>query len=120
MSVLLNSPSSGQSEVLETLHYQGAIASGVQLFRLGPMVSHRWKFDEDREGSDPQFEADLLTVLAALQTAGLVVGRNDRIGSAVDLSAAPPKTTRVVLTGAGRVKARAPRPRPRTDPFRSH
>lgn len=117
MNRLVNSPSSGLSEVLETLHYQGALTSGVQIFRLGPMVSHRWKADENREGSDPQFEADILTVLAALATAGYIVGHNDKTGAVVDLTASPASTTRVVLTGAGRVQARAPRPRPVVDPW---
>lgn len=113
MGALLNTPSTGQSEVLETLHYLGAIGSGVQLDRLGPIVSHRWVADEDREGSDTTFEADILTVVGALQTAGYVVGRNDLTGATVDLTSSPPATTRVVLTGAGRVQGRAPRPRPR-------
>lgn len=114
MSRLINTPSSGESEVLETLHFQGAIASGVQIFRLGPMVSHRWKSDEDTEGSDPQFEADILTVLASLATKGYVVGRVDLSGATVDLtSGTPASTTRVVLTGSGRVQGRHPRPRPR-------
>lgn len=111
---LISTPSSGLSEVLETLHYQGALSSGVQLFRVGPMVSHRWMAGEDRQGSDAQFETDILTVLAALQTAGLVIGRNDTTGGTVDLtSGTPAGTTRIVLTGTGRVAARAPRPRPR-------
>jgi hypothetical protein len=119
MGRLINSPSGGQSEVLETLHFQGAISSGVQIFRLGPMVSHRWKGDEDREGSDAQFEADILTILAELQTAGYVVGHADATGNVVDLtSGTPPSTTRIVLTGAGRVQARHPRPRPVADPWR--
>lgn len=112
---LTASPSGGQSEVLETLHYQGALTSGVQLFRLGPMVSNRYTADEDREGSDPQLEADVVTVLASLQTAGYVVGQNDQTGVVVDLTVGtPPGTTRVVLTGAGRAQARHARPRPRS------
>lgn len=114
MGALLTTPSGGQSEVLETLHYQGALASGVQVFRLGPMVSHRWMGDEDTEGSDPTFEADIVTVLAALQTAGFVVGHNDQTGGVVDLTAGTPAgTTRVVLTPAGRADARHARPRAR-------
>ena len=112
MGVLLNTPSSGQSEVLETLRYEGAIGGGVPIYRLGPMVSHRWGGDEDREGSDPTFEADIITVLGELQTAGFVTGHNASTGNAVDLTAAPPTTTYVVLTGAGRADARHPRPRP--------
>jgi hypothetical protein len=112
MGSLLDTPSGGQSEVLETLHYEGAISAGVQVFRVGPMVSHRWMGDEDTEGSDPTFEADTLTVLAALQTAGFVVAHADATGIVVDLTAAPPETTRVRLTGLGRATARAPRPRP--------
>lgn len=112
MGALLLTPSNGKSEVLETLRYQGAIAAGVKIVNLGPMVSHRWQGDEGSEGSDTTFEADILTVLVALQTAGYVIGRNDSTGATVDLSSTPPKTTRVVLTGAGRHAARAPRPRP--------
>lgn len=114
MGELLNTPSGGQSEVLETLHYQGAIHAGVMLFRLGPMVSARWMGDEDTEDSDPVFEADLVTVLAALQAADDVVGHNDQTGAVVDLSAGTPApTTRITLTGQGRLAARHARPRPR-------
>jgi hypothetical protein len=112
MGVLLNTPSGGQSEVLETLHYEGAIGAGIPIYRLGPMVSHRWGGDEDREGSDPTFEADIITVLGELQTAGYVTGHNGVSGNVVDLTAAPPPTTYVVLTGGGRADARHPRPRP--------
>lgn len=109
---LINSPSGGQSEVLETLHYQGAIHSGIQLSRLGPMVSHRYGGDEDREGSDAQWETDILTVVGQLQGLGYVVGQ-DANGNNADLTASPPSTTRVALTGAGRAQGRHPRPRPR-------
>jgi hypothetical protein len=113
MGLLTSSPSGGQSEVLETLHYQGAITNGIPLFRVGPMVSHRYGGDEDREGSDPQFEADVLTVLASLQTADFVVGY-DSNGNPVDLTVGtPPGSTRIALTGAGRAQARHARPRPR-------
>lgn len=112
MGALLNTPSSGQSEVLETLHYEGAIAAGIPILRLGPSVSHRWGGDENREGVDATFQADILTVLGALQTAGYVTGHNGASGAAVDLTAAPDITTYVVLTGAGRADARHPRPRP--------
>ena len=112
MGQLLNTPSAGHSEVLETLHWEGAIEGGVQLFRIGPMVSHRWGGDENREGSDATFEADILTVVAALKTAGLVTGHADADGSPVDLAGSPAPTTRVVLTGAGRRAAQHPRPRP--------
>lgn len=112
---LTASPSGGQSEVLECLHYQGALTSGVQFGRLGPMVSNRYTGDEDREGSDPQWEADIVTVVASLQAAGYVVGHNDLTGAVVDLSVGiPPASTRVVLTGAGRAQARHARPRPRS------
>jgi hypothetical protein len=111
MGNLLNTPSQGQSEVLETLHYEGAIAGGIQVFRLGAFVSNRYGGDENREGSDPVFEADIITVLAALQTAGYVVADDDA-GHVVDLTAGTPLgTTRIILTGAGRVQARHPRPR---------
>lgn len=113
MGALLNTPSSGQSEVLETLHYEGAIATGIQIRRLETDLSHRWMADEDREGSDSTFSADLLTVLGTLQGAGYVVGRNETTGAVVDLTASPARTTRVSLTGAGRARSRAPRPRPR-------
>lgn len=121
MGRLIDSPSGGHSEVLETLHYQGAIQNGIQLFRLGPMVSHRYHGDEDLEGSDPQFETDVLTVLSELQTLTFVVGRKDSDGTAVDLtSGTPPGTTRIALTAAGRVEARHPRPRPQRDPYGRH
>jgi hypothetical protein len=109
---LLDTPSGGQSEVLETLHYEGAIASGVPLYRLGPMVSHRWGGDETRAGSDPDFEADLLTVLNGLEGDGYVVGR-DADGNSVELAqGTEATTTRIVLTAAGREAGRHPRPRP--------
>ena len=111
MGELLLTPSQGQSEVLETLHYQGAIGGGVPIYRIGPLVSHRWGGDENREGSDPVFEADILTVLSALQTAGYVTG-HDVNGTVVNLTATPASTTFVKLTGTGRVAGRAPRPRP--------
>ena len=113
MGLLLETPSGGQSEVIETLHYEGALTSGVALHRIGTMVSHRWHGDETREGSDPTFEADTLTVLCALQGLGYVVGHSDTTGDVVDLTAGTPDpTTRVVLTGSGRAFARHPRPRP--------
>lgn len=108
---LINSPSSGQSEVLETLHYEGALSSGVPVYRIGPMVSHRWGGDENREGSDPQFETDVVTVLQALQGLGYVTAHSN--SGPVDLTAGTPAgTVYVVLTGAGRRAARHPRPRP--------
>lgn len=112
MGQLLNTPSGGQSEVLETLHYQGAISSGIPIYRIGDLVSKRYGGDENRMGSDPTFEADTLTVLGQLQGLGYVVGY-DVNGNTVDLTASPATTTRVTLTGAGRVQGRAPRPRPR-------
>lgn len=113
MGALLQTPSNGKSEVLETLHYQGAASTGIQLFRIGPMVAARWHGDEDREGSDPTWEADVLTVLGELQTAGYVTGFKDSDGSPVDLtSGTPAGTTRVHLTGLGRQQGRHPRPRP--------
>lgn len=111
MARLTSTPSNGQSEVLETLHYQGALAGGVPIVRIGPMVSARWGGTEDREGSDAQFETDLLAVLSALQTAGYVTA-HDVNGTTVDLTGTPAKTAFVVLTGAGRATARHPRPRP--------
>lgn len=113
MGLLLTSPSGGQSEVIETLHYQGALSAGIKLFRIGDLVSKRWGGDEDREQSDATWEADTLTVLGQLQVLGYVVGHNDQTGAVVDLTATPGPTTRVVLTGAGRAYARHPRPRPR-------
>lgn len=113
MGALLTTPSQGKSEVLETLHYQGAIHSGIAVFRLGPMVSNRYGGDETRDGSDPVFEGDIVTVLQALATAGQVVGAAAD-GTAVDLTAGTPAgTVRVTLTPSGRVAGRAPRPRPR-------
>lgn len=112
MGILLDSPSVGQSEVLETLRYQGALSSGVAIFRIGPMVAHRWVGDEDRQGSDPVLEADVLTVLGALQTAGLVTAHDELTGASVDLTGSPDASSRVVLTGLGRSTARHPRPRP--------
>ena len=113
---LTASPSGGQSEVLDTLHYQGAIRGGIPLYRLGTMISHRWHGDQNREGSDPQYEADVVTVLGQLQGLGYVSG-HDVNGANVDLTASPPSTTFVVLTGTGRVAGRHPNPNPRTAPY---
>jgi hypothetical protein len=113
MGQLLTSPSGGQSEVIETLHYQGALTAGIQLFRICDLVSKRWGGDENREQSDPVWEADTLTVLGQLQVLGYVVGHDDQSGAVVDLTGSPGQTTRVVLTGAGRAYARHPRPRAR-------
>lgn len=113
---LINSPSAGLSEVLETIHFQGAAGTGIPLYRLGTMVSHRYHGDEDREGSDSTWETDTLTVVSALQTAGYVTG-HDVNGASVDLTATPPSTTFVKLTPSGRAYSRAPRPRPRTAPY---
>lgn len=113
---LTASPSGGQSEVLDTLHYQGAIRSGIPLYRIGPMVSNRWHGDENRQGSDSQWETDIKTVLGQLQGLGYVTG-HDVNGSNVDLTGSPPGTTFVALTGAGRVAGRHPNPNPRTAPY---
>lgn len=112
MGALLNTPSGGQSEVLETLHYEGAIHGGVPIYRLSGMVSHRWMGDEDRVGDDPTFESDVVTVLGQLQGLGYVIGA-DVNNNSVDLTASPPSSTDVILTGPGRAYARHPRPRPR-------
>jgi hypothetical protein len=112
MGALLNTPSAGKSEVLETLRYEGAIHGGVPIYRLEGMVSHRWMGDEDRTGSDSVFTADLKSVLGTLQGLGYVIGA-DNLNNTVDLTASPPMATNVILTGPGRVAARAPRPRPR-------
>lgn len=113
MGKLLQTPSAGQSEVLETLHYQGAASTGIPVYRIGPMVSARWHGDEDREGDDATWEADILTVLGELQTAGFVTAFKDADGTVVDLtSGTPAGTTRVRLTGSGRAAGRHPRPRP--------
>ncbi len=117
---LTDSPSGGQSEVLETLHWEGAHdnAPGVVLAHLGTRVSRRWHGDENRGGSDPQWEADTLTVVGQLQTLGYVTGFSDSPpGAVVDLTAAPPAATRVRLTALGREVGRAPRPHPRTAPY---
>jgi hypothetical protein len=117
MSRLINSPSGGQSEVLETLHYEGAFTGGVEVFRIGVLVSHRWKSDDYSYGGDPQLEADVLTVLGQLQTLGYVTAFADQTSAVVDLTGSPGPTTHVVLTGAGRAYARHPRPRPVADPW---
>lgn len=109
---LTSSPSNGHSEVLETLHFYGALHSGTRVDRLVVLTSNRYQGDNDKAGSDPQFTTDLKTVLAALATAAMVSG-HDAAGGAVDLTASQPDGAFVVLTGAGRVAARHPRPRPR-------
>lgn len=120
MGRLINSASSGKSEVLETLHWEGAISGGVQLFRIGTLVSHRWHSDEDRQGDDPQLEADVLSVLGTLQGLGYVEAHDDKTGAVADLTASPAATVRVRLTASGREQGRHPRPRPDVDPWGRH
>lgn len=110
---LTASPSGGKSEVLETLHYQGAIRSGVELSDLAIMVSHRYGGDLTREEGDPQFLTDTKTVVKALAEEGLVTGFSVGENKAVNLAATTPATARVILTGAGRAASRHPRPKPR-------
>lgn len=112
MSLLTSTPSSGHSEVLDTLHYYCAHTHGLQLQRLAPLLSGKWGGTDLKSGSDPDFESDVKTIVGALQTAGYIVGRDDATGATVDLTGTPGPTTRVVLTGAGRVESRHPRPRP--------
>lgn len=115
MGLLLTSPSGGQSEVLATLRAEGAIlgAPGVKLNNVGTRVSRRYGGSENRDASDPTWEADTLTVLGQLQTLGYVAAFADQTGAVVDLTASPALTSRVRLTASGRAFARAPRPRPR-------
>lgn len=112
MARLTDSPSQGQSEVLDTLHYFGSHTHGQQVQHIVRNTAARWGGDEGRAGADAQFETDFRTVLSALATAGYVVGRDDVTGASVDLTGSPGPTTRVVLTGVGRATARHPRPRP--------
>lgn len=115
MSTLASSPSSGQSEVLVTLHqWGGGGRNGMPFHRLGTEVSRFYHGDDDREGSDSTWEANIRTAVSALQTAGYVVGRHPTSGAPVNLtSGTPPPGTLVILTLAGRAYARHPRPRAR-------
>jgi ABC-type polar amino acid transport system ATPase subunit len=110
---LITSLSEGKSEVLETLHYQGALRSGVQLARLAVMVSHRWGGDETTETGDPQFLEDVQSVVQKLAEESLVTGFDPVTGKAVNLASTQPTTANVILTGTGRAAARHPRPKPR-------
>lgn len=110
---LTASPSGGKSEVLETLRFEGAIRSGVQLARLAVMVSERWGGDLTTEQGDSQFLTDVKTVVKALATEGFVSGFSPSENKAVDLTAVTPTTANVTLTGTGRAASRHPRPRPR-------
>lgn len=110
---LTASPSGGKSEVLETLSFQGATHSGVQLERLSVMVSHRYGGDLTTSEGDAQFLTDTKTVVKALSEAGFVTGYDPVKREVVNLSSTQPKTADVILTGAGRAAARHPRPRPR-------
>jgi ABC-type polar amino acid transport system ATPase subunit len=110
---LITSPSEGKSEVLDTLHQQGALRSGVQLARLAVMVSHRWGGDETTETGDPQFLEDVQTVVQELAEESLVTGFSPGENKAVNLAVTQPATANVILTGSGRAAARHPRPRPR-------
>lgn len=110
---LTTSPSGGKSEVLETLRFEGAIRSGVQLRRLSTMVSERYGGDQDREGADGQFLEDVQSIIGELASEGDVTGFDPAADEAVDLSSEQPTTANVILTGQGRATARHPRPRPR-------
>lgn len=110
---LTETASSGKSEVLETLRYQGATRSGVQLRRLAVMVSERYGGDLATEEGESQFLTDTKTVVKALATEGLVTGFSPSENAAVDLTATTPTTANVILTGTGRLASRHPRPRPR-------
>jgi hypothetical protein len=110
---LIESPSGGKSEVLETLHYEGAIRSGVQVLRLSIMVSRRYGGDEATSTGDPQFLTDTKTVLKELSEAGYVEGFDPVGNAAVNLTAEQPDTADVILTDSGRAQARHPRPKPR-------
>lgn len=111
---LTASPSGGKGEVLETLHYQGAIKAGVQLNRLAVMVSERYQGDLATEEGDTQFYTDVKTVVRQLSEAGYVTGFNPVGNVAVNLTSEQPGTANVILTGSGRAAARHPRPRPRS------
>lgn len=110
---LTTSPSGGKSEVLETLHFEGAIRSGVSLRRLAVMVSERYGGDLTTETGDSQFLTDVKTVVKEIAEAGFVTGYDPAAKAVVDLTATQPTTANVILTGSGRATARHPRPRPR-------
>lgn len=103
MSHLLNTPSTGQSEVLETLHFYGAARRAITVKRLARLVSNRYHGDDSRN-ADSQFETDLITVVNALQGLGYVTATVAAV------------TDTVRLTAAGRVAGRHTRPRTRRIP----
>lgn len=101
---LVNTASTGQSEVLATLRFLGQNENrkGITTKRLARKVAEGYGGDYQEFG-DAQFLADTVTVVAALQTAGFVSGSTGAAdGSDV-----------VKLTAAGRVQARHQRPFPR-------
>lgn len=101
---LVNTESAGQSEVLATLRYLGQNENrkGITTKRLARKVAEGYGGDYQEFG-DPQWLADTVTVVAALQTAGFVSGST---GAAAG-------TDTIKLTAAGRVEARHHRPRDR-------
>jgi len=92
---LTDSPSDGRSEVLTALH-RSAGGRPLRVARLVRAVARRFGLPE----RDESVADDVLTVLGDLETEGLVT-------EATDLD------DDVALTGAGRVAARAARPRAR-------
>lgn len=94
---LVDSPSSGHSEVLNALRAIGG-RGRHRLYTVLRGVAVNSIF----RSTDPQFATDLDTVLAALDAEDLIVVSGGRIS----------------LTTAGRIAARHLRPRSRHDPWR--
>lgn len=106
MGLLTDSPSSGESEVLATLHAEGR---GIPFRRLCERLRFDWGLGDDTKSS---FPATVASVLSSLTTAD-VTGTTANGGSPVDLTAGTPAdTTRIILTDAGRAAARSLSPRP--------
>lgn len=95
--VLTSTPSAGVSEVLRALHEEtGAGRRPMPTARFIRALAQRY----GGQAQDSDFSDDALSVLSDLVDDDLVVG-----GTSLDDT--------VQLTDAGRLAARAPRPRPR-------
>lgn len=112
MSNLLDSPSSGQSEVLATLRAEGR---SMPFRRLCQRVQFDWGIGDD---TFAEFPATMAAVLSALQTAGYVTGSDEDEANVVDLTGGTPADTdRVLMTSSGQAYSRSLSPRPQKDPF---
>jgi hypothetical protein len=108
MATILNSPSTGQSEVLDVIKENGR---ALNFQRLCERVQWHYGVADDTAAS---FPTTVSTVLGALQSAGYVAGTTAAQDRSVDLTAGvPAASTWILLTGTGLPYTRHLAPRPR-------